>query len=93
MTTTHLRAAAEANDALTQALINAAARGIRPRCGDAEVAWMFLDDGPRPRAIAATYCAGCIIWQECDEVGQHQRFGVWGGVDRTRSPGRKRDAA
>jgi hypothetical protein len=89
MTTTHLRAAAEANDQLTQALINAAARGQRPRCGDAEVAWMFLDEDPRPRAIAATYCNGCVVWAECDQVGQHQRFGVWASTDRTVRPGRR----
>jgi len=47
MTTTYLRAAAEASDALTQALIRAAARGQRPRCGDSEVSWMFLVS-PRP---------------------------------------------
>jgi hypothetical protein len=90
--TTRSREAA-ASDALTQALVRAAARGVRPRCADGEVAWMFLDESPQTRAIASTYCSDCIIWQECNEVGQHQRFGVWGGVDRTRSPGRKRDAA
>ena len=87
--TTTARRAAEANDALTRALINAAARGDRPRCGDGEISWMFLDEDPRPRAIAATYCAGCPVWAECDEVGRHQRFGTWAGQDRTRPPGKK----
>jgi len=91
--TTRQRAEAQASDQLTQALVRAAARGDRPRCADGEVSYMFLDESPQTRAIASTYCSGCIIWQECDEVGKHQRFGVWGGVDRTRSPGRKRDAA
>jgi hypothetical protein len=81
-------AEAEAGDALTRALINAAARGQRPRCGDAEVSWMFLDEDPRHRAIAATYCNGCVAWVECDQVGQHQRFGVWASTDRTVMPGR-----
>jgi hypothetical protein len=84
---------AEANDALTQALVRAAARGERPRCGDSEVAWMFLEESRQTRAIAATYCNGCVVWFECDEVGRHQRFGVFGGRDTTVRPGRKRDAA
>jgi hypothetical protein len=87
------RRAELAHHALTRALIDAAARGQRPRCADAEVAWMFTDEDDRIRKIAATYCTGCPVWAECDEVGKHQRFGFWGGVDRTRSPGRKRDAA
>jgi hypothetical protein len=86
--TTRSREAA-ASDALTQALVRAAACGVRPRCADGEVAWMFLDDDPRPRAIAATYCAGCPVWSECDEVGQHQRFGTWASKDRTVRPGGK----
>jgi hypothetical protein len=75
---------AAANDALTKALLGLAAQGQRPRCADGEVAWMFLDENPRPRAIAATYCAGCVVWSECDEVGRYQRFGVWAhGSDET----------
>jgi hypothetical protein len=51
---------------------------------------MFLDDDPRPRAIAATYCAGCIIWQECDEVGLlgMQRVLVGGEASRRVAEGR-----
>jgi hypothetical protein len=30
---------------------------------------MFLDENPRHRAIAATYCNGCVVWSECDAVG------------------------
>jgi hypothetical protein len=37
------RRAELAHHALTRALIDAAARGQRPRCADAEVAWMFTD--------------------------------------------------
>jgi transcription factor WhiB len=85
--------AAQASEALTQALVRAAARGIRPRCGDSETAYLWLSDHDGERKHAALMCRGCVVWAECDEVGQHQRFGTWGGVDRTRSPGRKRDAA
>jgi hypothetical protein len=88
MTTTRL-SAGQANEALTRALLNAAARGQRPRCGDGETSWMWLDEDPNMRRIAAAQCAGCVVWHECDEVGQHQRFGTWASKDRTRAPGRK----
>jgi hypothetical protein len=87
MTATRIRAG-EANEKLTRALITLAARGGRPRCGDFETAWMWLDDDPHIRAQAALQCRGCPLLQPCDEVGQHQRFGVWSGIDRTRSPGK-----
>jgi hypothetical protein len=93
MTTTRLRAEAQASDALTRALINAASRGERPRCGDAEVAWMFLDEDPRHRAIAATYRAGCPVFEPCDEVGRHQTFGTYASKDRTVRPGRRKEEA
>jgi hypothetical protein len=82
-------AEAGANDALTQALVSAAARGQRPRCGDSEVAWMFLDESPQTRAIAGTYCIGCAVWSECDQVGRYQTFGTYASKDRTVRAGRK----
>ena len=81
-----------ANDALTRRLIDLASRGQRPRCGDSEVSWMFLDEDPRTRAIAATYCTGCLLIEPCAEVGRYQTFGVFGSVDVTRRPGRKKAA-
>ena len=74
---------AAANADLTAALIRAATAGVRPRCADAEVAWMFTDESPRTRAVAATYCDGCELLEPCGEVGRYQRFGVWAGRDRT----------
>lgn len=29
---------------------------------------------------AAEICEGCPVWLECRAQGQHERFGVWGGV-------------
>jgi hypothetical protein len=56
MTTTHLRAEAEAEagDALTRALIDLASRGGRPRCGDSETAYLWTSDhdGERKQANA-----------------------------------------
>jgi hypothetical protein len=39
-------------DTLTRALINAAARGIRPRRGDSETAYLSLSEHDGERAIA-----------------------------------------
>ena len=80
---------AEANDRLTQALVRAAARGDRPRCADGETSWMWLDESPQTRAIAATYCNGCVVWSECDQVGRYQTFGTYASKDRTVRAGRK----
>jgi hypothetical protein len=80
--------ASEASDALTRALVDAAARGQRPRCGDYETAHLWLSEHDGERKQAAIMCTGCVVWAECDQVGQHQRFGTWAGVDRTRAPGK-----
>jgi hypothetical protein len=42
MTSTHIRASA-ASEALTRALISAAARGVRPRCGDYETSYWLSE--------------------------------------------------
>src|SRR5215204_3502604 len=92
--TSRARVASKAFEDLTRALIAAAAKGLRPRCGDDEISYMFLSDHPGERALAATWCDGCIVWTECDQVGQHQRFGTWASRDRTVHPGKQRkDAA
>jgi hypothetical protein len=80
---------AQATEALTRALITAASQGKRPRCSDGEASWMFLDENDQIRKIAATYCAGCFVWEECDQVGRHQRFGTWASRDRTQRPCQK----
>lgn len=81
--------AALAHDALTRRLIDLARQGQGPRCGDGEISRMFTDEDEHTRAIPASYCAGCIVWIECDAVGQHQRFGTWASRDRTQRPSRK----
>ena len=88
MTTPNMRAA-QASDKLIRVLIDLASRGQRPRCGDGETAYLWLSEHDSERKQAALMCHGCVVWAECNAVGQHQRFGTWAGVDRTRAPGRK----
>lgn len=88
MTATHIRAGA-ASDALTRALVNAASRGIRPRCGDYETSYLWLSEDAGERMRAQRLCHGCPVMDPCAVVGAHQRFGVWGGRDYTRPPGKK----
>jgi transcription factor WhiB len=92
MTTTRMHAA-EANDQLTKALVAAAARGIRPRCDDYETSYLWLSEDEQERKQATHLCTACSVLAECDAVGRHQRFGVFGGRDTTVRPGRKREAA
>jgi hypothetical protein len=50
---------------------------------------MFLSEIEAERRLAATYCTGCPVWVECDQVGRFQRFGTWASKVRTQRPGRK----
>ena len=83
MTTSATRLRAnEVSAQFTQALINASARGIRPRCSDP--GWNYwMSDDESDRAQAVQWCTGCLVLAECREVGRYQTFGVYGGVDRT----------
>jgi hypothetical protein len=79
-------------DQLTRALIDLAARGIRPRCGDYETSHLWLSEDEHERAEASKLCQGCDVLTECGEVGKYQSFGVFGGVDRSVRPGGKKVA-
>lgn len=74
--------------ALTEALARLADEGRRPVCSDDSEDLWFADD-PAGRARAAQLCTGCPVNLECyaasAEVGE--RFGVWGGIDRSRRTG------
>jgi hypothetical protein len=67
MTITHIRASA-VSERLSRALLDAASRGVRPRCGDYETSYMWLSEDPAERAQAAPMCSGCPILQPCTEV-------------------------
>lgn len=48
---------------------------------EARLAW--TSDDPEAREIARRLCTGCPVINQCREAGQGERFGVWGGRDRT----------
>lgn len=78
--------------ALNAALVRLAANRARPRCGEAGAHEVFLSEKPEERALAASWCTGCPVRQECADAGAaiQANFGVWGGRDRTVRP-RKRE--
>lgn len=73
--------------ALTRALLTLASRGERPRCGDPLTHDYWLSEDPAERALAATWCGGCPVLTECRDAAtaNGEKFGVWGGIDQTRS--------
>lgn len=77
-----------AAEALTRALVVLATEGRRPRCGEPGGHDLWLSDDADDRAQAARWCVGCAVLTECgaaaDEHGE--RFGVFGGRDRTPAP-------
>ena len=72
------------DDRLTRALIELANIRQRPRCGDAETHHLWTSEYQAEREQAAGLCAGCPVLQCCADAGQGEKFGVWGGHDRTR---------
>ena len=87
-------AASRAADRLTKALAAAAARGLRQHCADAEVSHLWLSEREHERAMAAKL-ADCPVDLGVlgVAVARKERFGVWGGVDRTRHPNGKAKAS
>ena len=83
-------AAARASDRLTLAIDEIARQGLRPHCTDQEVSHLWLSEYAAERALAIKLCRGCPIFNVCGEVASARRepFGVWGGRDRTRVPGK-----
>jgi Transcription factor WhiB len=78
-------------DKLTRAILEAAASGLRPHCSDVGTGGLWLSDHEAERAEAAKLCVGCPVIEPCGQAAtaRRERFGVWGGVDVTRPPGRK----
>lgn len=69
--------------ALSQALVQLAAEGRRPPCGDPEAKPLFTSDNPEEREAAAHRCRHCPISREClrEALETRATAGVWGGID------------
>lgn len=67
---------------LSLALVAQAEAGILPPCryGDE-----WLSDDADERAVAVTWCRPCGVIAECAAAAadKREKFGVWGGRDRT----------
>lgn len=66
-------------------------RDALPPCCDGTGRW--LSEDPQARAQAAQECAGCPLAEPCGAAGAERTFGVWGGVDVSTRPSRRRPRA
>ncbi len=84
-----------ADEQLTRRLVDLAAQGRRSRCGEAGSHELWLSDDATDRALAARWCTGCPVLVECGAAADEhdERFGVFGGVDRTPPPAKRKSAA
>jgi hypothetical protein len=69
--------------AFTQAFRDALDRGMFPHCLNAGDYW--LSESAADRRIAEQLCRGCPVILECRTAAtaRKERWGVWGGVDRS----------
>ncbi len=74
-----------AAEQLTRRLVALAAQGRRARCGEPGGHELWTSDNADDRAQAARWCAGCPVLAECGAAADEhdERFGVFGGRDRT----------
>lgn len=84
-----------AGQRLTRALVALVDANTPPPCRVYGDTGEWLSEDPELRALAVAWCRPCPITAECAEAAteQRERFGVWGGRDRTAIPRRKRTAA
>jgi hypothetical protein len=85
-----MTAASAASDALTLALLGLAATGERTHCSDPTSHHLWLSEHDTERAIAITLCDHCPVLTVCRDTAEQrdERWGVWGGVDRSIRSGR-----
>jgi hypothetical protein len=79
---------AAASRHFTKALIDLAAHGLRTHCSDPETHHLWLSEDEQERAIAVELYPECPVQLECwlAANARNEKFGVWGGVDRTVRP-------
>ena len=83
-----------AAEVLGRALVELADRGHATPCqGRRRDRW--TSDDATDREWAASWCAGCAVLDECGSAADEhdEKFGVWGGRDRTAATTRRRAAA
>jgi hypothetical protein len=82
---------AAASRRFTKALVDLAAQGLRTHCSDPGLGDLWISESEPERAEAARLCAGCPVIIECWSVGaeRRERWGVWGGIDRSQHPNGK----
>ena len=83
-----------ATDRLTGALLAMAARGERTHCSDPAIHYLWLSEHDNERVVAVMLCDHCPVLQVCRDTAEQrdERWGVWGGKDRSIRPGRKKAA-
>jgi hypothetical protein len=88
-----MTAAREASERLLRALITIASQEQRTHCSDPGLSELWLSDHEPERAEAARLCTGCPVLRPCRQAAeaQDERFGVWGGIDRSIRPGRPKE--
>jgi hypothetical protein len=91
-TTGSSRRGMAASERLTRALLQLTAQGLRPHCDDTQLGWLWLSETPSERAVAVVLCGGCPVKAPCRAAAEanQERFGVFGGKDYTRRPGKKK---
>jgi hypothetical protein len=84
---------AQANQALTRALVVAATQGQRAPCSDLAIRDHWTSERETERRQAARWCIEwqCPVLTECGQAAEanDERWGVWGAVDRSVRPGKK----
>ena len=74
-----------ATHALNRGLDALAKQRRHPPCAIPEIFHYWVSDSESDRAIAIRGCHRCPLLDACDAAAteRQERFGVWGGVDRT----------
>ena len=76
-----------ARDDLDRALLDLAADGRRPRCGEPADHLLWTSEKADERARAAGLCVGCPVLRQCAQAAEEEaELFVWAGVDHGTRP-------
>jgi hypothetical protein len=83
-------AARQASDRLNRALLTIASQGLRTHCSDPGIHDYWTSDSDAERAVAVMLCDHCPVLTVCRDTAElrQETWGVWGGKDFSRRPGR-----